>query len=230
MSIFDIAEAEKVIGYTFKDKALLRQCFTHPSYANENKSCPSNERLEFLGDSVLGFIVSEHLFSTDRRNEGVLTVEKQKFVSGKSLSGIAKELKLNDYLLLGVGNERDRSKDSVCENLYESVVAGVYLDGGMVACKKFIIATLLGKKVDSVIDAKSELQIFVQRKKLGIIEYKVLDKNGPDHSPTFKIGVYLNKQCLAQASAGKKSCAEQIGAKEALNNIKRRNKSGTNKN
>jgi ribonuclease-3 len=133
-------------------------------------------------------------------------------------------------LLLGAGNERDRSKDSVCENLYESVIAGLYLDGGMVACKRFISTTLLGKKIDCTQDAKSELQIFVQRKKLGVIEYKVLDKKGPDHNPTFKIGVFLNKQCLAQASAGKKSCAEQAGAKMALNNIKRRKQSGTNKN
>ncbi len=230
MSIFDITQAEKVIGYNFKDKALLRQCFTHPSYANENKSCCSNERLEFLGDSVLGFIVSEHLFSTDKRNEGILTVEKQKFVSGKSLSSLTKELGLNEFLLLGAGNERDRSKDSVCENLYESIIAGLYLDGGLAVCKKFITATLLGKKIDSTQDAKSELQIFVQRKKLGVIEYRVLDKVGPDHNPTFKIGVFLNNKSLAQATGSKKSIAEQACAKEALNNIKRRVKSGTNKN
>lgn len=230
MSIFDISEAEKSIGYIFKDKALLRQCFTHPSFANENKSSPNNERLEFLGDSVLGFIVSEHLFSTDRRNEGVLTVEKQKFVSGKSLSSLTKELGLHRYLLLGAGNERDREKDSVCENLYESIIAGLYLDGGLAVAKKFITTTLLTKKVDTVVDAKSELQIFVQKKKLGVIEYKVLNKKGPDHNPTFKIGVYLNNQKLAEATAGKKSNAEQAGAKSALNNLKRRKNSGTNKN
>ena len=230
MSIFDISEAEKYIGYEFKDKALLRQCFTHPSFANENRACPNNERLEFLGDSVLGFIVSEHLFSTDKRNEGISTVEKQKFVSGKSLSAVAKELKLNRYLLLGAGNERDREKDSVCENLYESIVAGLYLDGGLSAAKRFINSTLLGRKVDTSQDSKSELQIFVQKKKLGVIEYKVLDRNGPDHNPTFKIGVYVNKQCLAEATAGKKSSAEQAGAKVALNNLKRRKKSGTDKN
>ncbi len=230
MSIFDISEAEKNIGYEFKDKALLRQCFTHPSFANENRSCPNNERLEFLGDSVLGFIVSEHLFSTDKRNEGILTVEKQKFVSGKSLSAVTKELRLNQYLLLGVGNEKDREKDSVCENLYESIVAGLYLDGGLPIAKRFITSTLLGRKIDTSQDAKSELQIFVQKKKLGVIEYKVLDKKGPDHNPTFKIGVFLNKQRLAEATAGKKSCAEQAGAKTALNNLKRRKNSGINKN
>lgn len=229
MSIFDISEAEKNIGYEFKDKALLRQCFTHPSFTNENKACQSNERLEFLGDSVLGYVVSEHLFSTDKRNEGVLTVEKQKFVSGKSLSAVTKELGLNEYLLLGAGNEKDREKDSVCENLYESIVAGLYLDGGITVAKKFITSTLLGRKVDTSQDAKSELQIFVQKKKLGVIEYKVLEKKGPDHNPTFKIGVYVNKQCLAQATAGKKSNAEQAGAKLALNNLKRRKKSGINK-
>ncbi|MBO4962332.1 MAG: ribonuclease III [Clostridia bacterium] len=220
--IFDITDCEKAIGYEFKDKNLLRHCFTHPSYSNENKSSKSNERLEFLGDSVLGFIVSEFLFNRSKNDEGFLTVEKQKYVSGKSLAKECKKLGLNKFLLLGLGNENDREKDSVCENLYESVIAGLYLDGGIEVAKKFICKTILTEKIEKGQDAKSELQIYCQKNKLGIIEYKVLSKSGPDHAPTFKIGVYLGKEKIAEAVGSKKSAAEQTGAKQALNNLKRR--------
>ena len=220
--IFDITDCENAIGYEFKDKNLLRNCFTHPSFSNENKSSKSNERLEFLGDAVLGFIVSEFLFNRSKQNEGFLTVEKQKYVSGKFLAKECKKLGLNKFLLLGLGNEADREKDSVCENLYESVIAGLYLDGGIEVAKKFICKTILTEKIDKGQDAKSELQIYCQKYKLGVIEYKVLSRSGPDHEPTFKIGVFVDKVKVAEAIGGKKSVAEQAGAKQALNNLKRR--------
>ncbi len=220
--IFDITDCEMAIGYEFKDKNLLRNCFTHPSYSNENKSSQSNERLEFLGDSVLGFVVSEFLYNKNKQNEGVLTVEKQKYVSGKSLAKECKKLGLNKFLLLGIGNESDREKDSVCENLYESVIAGLFLDGGLEVAKKFISKTILTEKIEKGQDAKSELQIYCQKKKLGIVEYKVISRSGPDHEPIFKIGVYIANKKMAEASGGKKSIAEQAGAKQALINLKRR--------
>ena len=195
--IFDITDCEKAIGYEFKDKNLLRHCFTHPSYSNENKSSKSNERLEFLGDSVLGFVVSEHLYLKKKGDEGALTVIKQKYVSGKSLSFESKKLGLNKFLLLGAGNGADREKDSICENLYESVVAGLFLDGGLEVAKKFIYQTILTEKIDNGQDAKSELQIYCQKRKLGVIEYRVLQKSGPDHQPTFKIGVFINNKKIA---------------------------------
>ena len=220
--IFDVTDCEEAIGYEFKDKNLLRQCFTHPSYSNENKSSKSNERLEFLGDSILGFVVSDYLFAKIKDNEGVLTSKKQKYVSGKILASETKKLALNKFLLLGAGNGADQNKDSVCENLFESVIAGLYLDGGLEVAKKFILRTVLSEKVENGQDAKSELQIFCQKRKLGKVEYVMLSRSGPDHEPTFKIGVFLEKKQIAEAVGGKKSVAEQLGAKQALNNLKRR--------
>lgn len=219
MGIFELSEAEKTLNYVFKDKTLLRTCFTHSSYSNENKSCLSNERLEFLGDSVLGMVVSEFLFLRDKEyREGVLTAEKQKYVSSVPLSETTKKLGLNRFLLLGAGNKFDKDNKNICENLYEAIVGGLYLDGGMEVAKKFIYATLLNdtKKENKVFDYKSELQVFTQRNKMGIPVYKTLSEMGKSNNPLFKVAVFVEGKMISEAFGNKKSVAEQSCAKTAL--------------
>lgn len=237
MGIFELSEVEKKLGYVFKDKNLLRTCFVHSSFSNENKSSESNERLEFLGDSVLGMVVAEYLFLRDKEfREGVLTSEKQKYVSSVPLSETTRKIGLNKFLLLGVGNESDRDKNSICEDLYEATVGGLYLDGGMEVAKKFIYSTLLTDRVkEKTIDYKSELQMFTQGKKMGVPVYKVLSQTGPSNNPTFKIAVFVQDKQICSGTGNKKSVAEQLCAKKALelykNNSNKQNcPKGTNKN
>ena len=239
MGIFELSEAEKTLNYVFKDKNLLRTCFTHSSYSNENKSCSSNERLEFLGDSVLGLIVSEYLFLRDKEyREGVLTSEKQKYVSSVPLAETTKKLGLNRFLLLGAGNKLDKDNKNLCENLYEAVVGGLYLDGGMEVAKKFVYATLLSdtKKEKKIFDYKSELQTYTQRKKMGLPRYETLSETGKSNNPLFHVAVLVENKIVSEAFGNKKLVAEQACAKKALeiflsdekakNNVKRGNPDG----
>lgn len=218
MGIFELSEVEKTLGYVFKDKNLLRTCFVHSSFSNENKSSESNERLEFLGDSVLGMVVTEYLFLRDKEyREGVLTSEKQKYVSSVPLAETTRKIGLNKFLLLGVGNESDRNKNSLCEDLYEAIVGGLYLDGGMEIAKKFIYSTLLTDKAkEKTKDFKSELQIYTQSKKMGVPTYKVLSQTGPSNYPTFKIALCIQDKQICSGTGNKKSVAEQLCAKKAL--------------
>lgn len=218
MGIFELSEVEKTLGYVFKDKKLLRTCFVHSSFSNENRSSESNERLEFLGDSVLGMVVAEYLFLRDKEfREGVLTSEKQKYVSSVPLAETARKIGLNKFLLLGVGNENDRDKNSICEDLYEATVGGLYLDGGMEVAKKFIYSTLLSDRVrEKTIDFKSELQMYTQSKKMGVPIYKVLSQTGPSNCPTFRIVVCVQDKQICSGTGNKKSVAEQLCAKKAL--------------
>lgn len=143
--IFLMYECEERIGYTFKDKTLLRTCFTHSSYSHEHGG-KNNERLEFFGDSILGFITTEYLYGKNPDlGEGQLTVYKQQLVSRKPLAAAINKLGLNDYILYGVGekNNTPEHHEAACENLYEALVAGIYLDGGLAEAANFIKRTLL---------------------------------------------------------------------------------------
>lgn len=143
--IFLMYECEERIGYTFKDKTLLRTCFTHSSYSHEHGG-KNNERLEFFGDSILGFITTEYLYGKyPDLGEGQLTVYKQQLVSRKPLAAAINKLGLNDYILYGVGekNNTPEHHEAACENLYEALVAGIYLDGGLAEAANFIKRTLL---------------------------------------------------------------------------------------
>ena len=161
----------------------------------------------------------------------VLTSEKEKYVSGKSLAESTKKLGINKFLLLGQGNEKDKEKDSVCENLFEAVVAGIYLDGGIENAKRFICQNLLNdKKKEDSVDYKSTLQMLSQKLKRGLPEYRLVSKSGPDHNPEFKVAVYLQGKLLAESRGGKKSAAEQECAKKAIRKLKGSKTNGTDKN
>ena len=239
--IFDVAECELRLGYRFNDKMLLRQCFTHASYANENKM-KDNERLEFFGDAILGLVVTEYLFKSNLSGEGKLTQERSKLVSKSPLQNAVEELGLSDLILLGNGLTMHSNHDEkLYSSLYEAVVAGIYLDGGMEAAKKFIYRTLLQKKSGNKEvkpsvkkapvaekDSKSAFQEYVQKYKLGAIRYVQLEKSGSDHDPVFTVEVRLDNQPCAVGVGKSKKQAEADAAGKALSQIKKK-KAGTRK-
>lgn len=227
---FNCAEIEKIIGYTFKDKRLLQSVFTHRSYSHE-KGGFDNERLEFLGDSLLGFVVAEHLFrKKPRKSEGQMTVEKQNLVSKAPLSRAIRRLGLEKYIIFGDSIGDDSNNPAFCENLFEALVAGIYLDGGFAPTEKFIhdflikVTNLKNVKEEPLIkDYKSELQIKTQAKKMGTPKYELIQKTGADHDPLFTIGVVIEGKTVAVGQGKSKSEASKDAAKRALKKLTGRN-------
>lgn len=216
---------EKILGYTFKDKNLLHTALSHSSYANENrKSRCSNERLEFLGDSVLSIVVSQYLFEHFKNlPEGELTKIRASLVCEKSLHVFAKEIKLGDYLLLGKGEENTggRTRPSILADAFEAVIAAIYLDGGLEPARKHIlrfvpedIETL--RKSVGFSDYKTMLQEVVQKNPEEKIEYNMVEQSGPDHNKAFTVQVCLNSNVIGTGTGRCKKDAEQLAAKEAL--------------
>lgn len=216
--IFCIHECEEIIGYSFKDKALLRTCFTHKSYSNEHK-VESYEKLEYLGDAILDFVVAEYLFKNAKGDEGDLTQKRADIVSAKPLADAVVSMGLEQFVLLGEGEKKKGAKPNICADLFESVIAGIYLDGGMEQAKKFIMDKLLKSKVKREIDSKSKLQVYVQKHKLGSIEYVDVERKGPDHAPEFTVAVLLKGKEIARGVAGNKRNAQQEAAKTAYTKI-----------
>ena len=229
MIIFDISGCEEKIGYTFKDKMLLRQCFTHASYANEHGQ-NDNELLEFFGDSIIEFVVTEYLFKHASGDEGKLTQKRAELVSKQPLLDAVKRLGLEEFVLLGRGQEKALTQDEkLFSSIYEAVVAGMYLDGGLTPVRKFIKETLISEyekrkatehKSKIKNDAKSKFQEYVQKHKLGSITYQTLGKIGPDHSPEFRVAALLNGSRIAEGKGGSKKEAEAVAATQALSRIK----------
>ena len=225
--LFLYTDAEQKIEYTFKNSQLLRQCFTHASYANEHKGERDNERLEYLGDSVLGLIIAEYLYLTKGESEGNMTADKQKIVSTKPLAEATRRLGIEKYLLIG-GDDGRTVSDRVCENLFESIIGGIYLDGGYENAKRFVLKNLIpafeeNEKRQNT-DFKSALNEYVQKYKLGAIKYTLLNKDGKDHNPSFKISVSVGGNELAIETGNSKKIAEQNCAEKALEKLKRRKK------
>ncbi len=232
MQIFDIAECENRIGYSFKDKLLLRQCFTHASYSYENGG-KDNELLEFFGDAIMQFVVTEYLYKNARGDEGDLTVKRAKIVSKEPLQKIVHKLNLGEFVLLGNGQAKNKNKDDkLFSSIYEALVAGIYIDGGLVSVKKFITNTIirdfeesknLQEKSTKMVgtNAKSTFQEFVQKYKLGSIKYELLWKKGPEHKPEFRVVATLNGTRIAEGSASSKKMAEAVAADNALKILKK---------
>ena len=231
MYIFDIVACEQKIGYSFKDKMLLRQCFTHASYANEHNQ-QDNERLEFFGDAIIEFVVTEHLFKNAIGDEGKLTQKRALIVSKVPLLNAVKKLGLIEFVLLGKGQEKAMSKDEkLFSSIYEALVAGIYLDGGMVAVKRFIKRTIIAdyeaiyknlakNNGQTKADEKSMFQEYVQKYKLGTIGYETLWKKGPDHKPEFCVAALLNSSRIAEGEGKSKKEAQANAARKALETIK----------
>ena len=215
---------EKNLNYKFKNIQLLKNALIHSSYANENRgNIHSNERLEFLGDSVLSIIVSEHIYNRfPNMPEGELTRLRASLVCEKSLCAFSRELGIGDYLKLGMGEDKNggRERDSILADAFEAVLAAIYLDGGMEAAKKHIMNTVLHDikhhDDDTFKDYKTTLQEIIQRNPEESVTYILIDESGPDHDKRFTVEVHLNSNVIGTGTGKNKKQAEQMAAKQAL--------------
>ena len=226
--MIDVKSLQDKIGIHFKDLNLLNQAFTHRSYLNEIKQdLQSNERLEFLGDSVLSFIVSSYLFEIRPKDEeGNLTNLRAFIVKTKSLGEAALELKLGDYLKLSKGEEigGGRINPQLMANTFESLVGAIYLDQGIEVVTEFIHKYLLPyfeKEIKSgpPKDAKSSLQETIQTESKQSPHYKVIKTDGPDHAKKFTVGVFVKGEKLGEGVGSSKQEAEEHAATEALDKL-----------
>ena len=219
-----INRLEEAIGYRFRNISYLQNALAHSSFANErwHDSLMSNERLEFLGDSILGMVVADHLYRNyPGRPEGELTRMRADMVCEKSLAQIAHQIELGDHLLLGKGEERfgGRGRESILADAVESIIAACYLDGGMDAAKAFIARFVLNHVPEAKMqneDYKTALQELVQQKKDQAISYTLVSESGPDHDKHFVVEVSLNGQVIGQGDGTSKKRAEQAAAGAAL--------------
>ena len=211
---------EKKLGYTFRCKEQLQAALYHSSYANEHRCCgvSSNERLEFLGDAVLGLVTADYLYHKHPDlPEGDLTRMRAALVCEESLYEVAQSLGLGNELRLGKGEEAGggRCRPSILADATESVFAAVYLDGGMEAARNFILPFITeGKHAEA--DYKTRLQEIVQQNPEERLRYVVTDESGPDHNKHFVVEVHLNSNCIGKGEGHSKKLAEQQAAKEAL--------------
>ena len=219
-----ISDLEKAIGYRFRDISLLQNALAHSSYANErwHNSLLSNERLEFLGDSILGMTVADHLYRNfSDRPEGELTRMRADMVCEKTLAAVANQIGLGQHLLLGHGEEQGggRNRESILADAVESIIAACYLDGGFESAAAFIRSFILChvpvKQLQNV-DYKTKLQELVQRKKNQVLTYSLIGESGPDHEKSFQVEVSLNGQAVGQGSGRSKKKAEQDAARAAI--------------
>ena len=220
----NIEKLEENINYKFKNIQLLKQALSHSSYANEKKHPNgSNERLEFLGDSVLSIVVSDYLYKNlTNIAEGELTKIRASLVCEKSLHVFAQQIELGNYLRLGKGEENTggRERPSILADAFEAVIAAIYLDGGMEAAAKHILR-FIPKDVERLhrpvfSDFKTVLQEVVQKNPEEKVEYVLIGEEGPDHNRRFVVEVCLNSQVIGKGKGRSKKEAEQLAAKEAL--------------
>ena len=222
-----IKDLETAIGYRFRNIQLLQNALTHSSYANEryHNSLMSNERLEFLGDSILGMVVAEHLYRNfPDRPEGELTRMRADMVCERALAEVANRLSLGQHLMLGHGEERfgGRNRDSILADAVESVIAATYVDGGMDAAvsfiRKFILCDVPAQRLRNA-DYKTALQELVQQKKNQVLTYALVGESGPDHDKKFDVEVMLNGQVVGCGTGSSKKRAEQDAARAAMDKL-----------
>lgn len=227
-------ELECKIGYSFYDREILRLALTHSSYANEikakNKHLLCNERLEFLGDSILSLITSEYIFSRySSLPEGELTKMRADSVCEDALSEYAKDIDLGSYLFLGHGEEINggRTRKSICADAFEALIAAIYTDSQnknenpFEQAKKFVLPYVSAHIEDLIAkgssgDYKTKLQQIVQQVNGELLEYRVVSESGPDHMKVFEVEARLNSNVIGRGKGKSKREAEQLAAKEAL--------------
>jgi len=222
-------ELEKLMAYKFENMDLLTRAMTHSSYANENKKekLKNNERLEFLGDSVLSIIISEYLFSHYLTlEEGQLTKIRAKIVCEASLAEASRTLKLGEFMLFGRGEALTggRERTSILSDAFEALIAAIFLDGGMDPARRFVLDQLKPIIMDAVqgrlfVDYKTKLQEVIQIQKGNRIKYSLVREEGPDHSKIFFTEVKLNEGVIGVGSGNSKKESEQEAAKEGLKRL-----------
>lgn len=214
---------EQNMGYEFKDSTLLKTALTHSSYANEaGKGTKYNERLEFLGDSVLSLIVSEYLFEAfPKMPEGELTKLRASLVCEKSLAKFSQKLEVGEFLLLGNGEEISggRTRPSILADAFEALLAALYLDSDMERAKEYVLEFVkeaLKESKPSFKDYKTMLQEIIQQNREETVRYHLVGEYGPDHDKRFVVEVHLNSNVIGHGEGKSKKEAEQQAAKEAL--------------
>lgn len=227
------ADVESKLGYTFHDKAHLGLAFVHRSFVNENKRLTDehNERLEFLGDAVLGLIISDYLYTQlPLTPEGELSHLRSRLVESSSCYAYMQKLDLECYLLLGKGERRNdgRGRESILADLFEAIIGAIYIDGGIEACRQFLFDNFSSEIEDivkrPVCNWKAELQNYSQRHFQHPPSYVVLDEQGPDHSKVFTVAVSINDQQVGVGKGNSKKEAQQEAAADALNTIQEQQK------
>lgn len=222
-----INELETAIGYRFHNITLLQNALTHSSYANErwHNSLLSNERLEFLGDSVLGMLVAEYLYRNfPNRPEGELTRMRADMVCEKTLATVANKIGVGKHLMLGHGEENlgGRKRDSILADAMESIIAAAFLDGGMSAAlgiiQRFILVEVPVTKLHNV-DYKTQFQELIQQKKNQTITYTLIAERGPDHDKHFEVQVAVNGEAVGTGAGSSKKRAEQDAARAAIEKL-----------
>ena len=220
----NISLFEENINYEFTNKEYILEALTHSSYSNENKNYPFNERLEFLGDSVLSIVISDYLFKKETKlPEGELTKIRANIVCEESLSEVSKNINLGKYMLLGKGDEATggRERISILADALEAVIAAIYLDGGIKCAREFILTNMEKIINDSIKgkifrDYKTCLQEVLQSNGENNIWYKLIEEKGPDHNKRFVMEVGINDTVLGVGEGKSKKDAEQVAAKCAL--------------
>ncbi|RJQ13861.1 ribonuclease III [Candidatus Parcubacteria bacterium] len=224
-NVKNLSQLEEILNLKFKNQNLLRQALVHRSYLNENPGSFSehNERLEFLGDAVLELVVTDHLYKTYQKPEGELTALRASLVNANALSDVAKNIGLNDFLLLSRGEQKDigKARQYILANAVEAVIGALYIDQGYDSVKKFVsdkILKILPLIIDKKLyrDAKSLFQEESQGR-VGITPtYEVLKEWGPDHAKHFTVGVFLGEELVAEGEGTSKQEAQQAAAEEGL--------------
>lgn len=223
-----IEQLERILGYTFKDKMLIKRALTHTSYENEQKINKNGhyERLEFLGDAVLELLTSEYIYlNNSSMEEGAMTKLRATIVCEQSLAQSAKQISLSEYILLGKGESAmgGRKRDSIISDVMEALIGALYLDGGLEVTKefvhKYILTDIEAKKI--IYDAKSSLQELVQKRKAGQLCYVLLSESGPEHSKQFECAVEIGGKQMGTGIGKNKKEAEQKAAAEALFALKK---------
>lgn len=222
----DFSKFEQTAGVSFKDKALLKQAFTHRSYINENRGLglSHNERLEFLGDAVLELVITDYLYKKfSDMDEGELTSLRSALVNADTCAAVAAKLGANDFLLLSKGESKDsgRARQYILANTLEAIIGAMYMDQGFEAATKFILThiTPLAENIikqGTWIDAKSLFQEKAQEHENTTPSYKTIKESGPDHDKHFVVGVYIGKDLLGEGEGKSKQDAEQEAARDAL--------------
>lgn len=225
----DLSGLQKILGITFRDPALLKQALVHSSYTNENPGefSGDNERLEFLGDAVLGFIITEKLYcECPESSEGEMTRLRAALVNGSALANIARKIGLGKALLMGRGEESSggRNKKPNLAGALEALIAAIYLDRGITATRKFVLH-LFEREIKEVLrkttirEAKSRLQEIVQSRSQEVPLYRIVDEEGPDHDKNFTVEVVIGGVALGRGTGKSKKQAETAAALAALEKL-----------
>lgn len=223
MSIFDFLDE---LNIPYHNKDLIIQAFTHSSYVNEHKMVMGdNERLEFMGDAVLQIYSADRLYKIEPElSEGIMSTRRSNLVSEKGLATIVREFKLNDFLRLGLGEEKTggRERDSVISDMFEAFIGAIYLDSGFdVVCR--LLDELMGEHVSSIdeltIDYKTRLQEYVQSDSRKSIVYETINETGPSNKPMFEVVVKIDDLIYGRGKGTSKKQAQKMAAKDALEKL-----------